>query len=76
MFIIIIIIIIIMAVLGLHCSACVSYMILVPPPGIEPVSPALEGGFLTTEPPGKSPDGLVLILALSLTKLRLVSVHR
>ena len=49
---IIIIIIIIMAVLGLHCSACVSYMILVPPPGIEPVSPALEDGFLTTEPPG------------------------
>ena len=41
-----IIIIIIMAVLGLHCSACVSYMILVPPPGIELVSPALEGGFL------------------------------
>ena len=41
-----IIIIIIMAVLGLHCSACVSYMILIPPPGIELVSPALEGGFL------------------------------
>ena len=28
--------------------------ILVPRPGIEPVSPALEGGFLTTGPPGKS----------------------
>ena len=27
----------------------------VPPgPGLEPVSPALSGGFLTTEPPGKS----------------------
>ena len=25
-----------------------------PRPGIEPVSPALAGGFLTTEPPGKS----------------------
>ena len=25
-----------------------------PQPGIEPVSPALAGGFLTTEPPGKS----------------------
>ena len=25
-----------------------------PGPGIEPVSPALAGGFLTTEPPGKS----------------------
>ena len=28
--------------------------ILVPRPGIEPMSPALEGGFLTTGPPGKS----------------------
>ena len=28
--------------------------ILVPGPGIEPVSPALQGGFLTTGPPGKS----------------------
>ena len=25
-----------------------------PRPGLEPVSPALAGGFLTTEPPGKS----------------------
>ena len=25
-------------------------------PGIEPVSPALKCGFLTTEPPGKSPS--------------------
>ena len=24
-----------------------------PRPGLEPVSPALAGGFLTTEPPGK-----------------------
>ena len=24
-----------------------------PDPGIEPVSPGLEGGFFTTEPPGK-----------------------
>ena len=29
--------------------------ILVPRPVIEPTSPALEGGFLTTGPPGKSP---------------------
>ena len=29
--------------------------ILVPRPGIEPASPALEGGFFTTGPPGKSP---------------------
>ena len=28
---------------------------LVPQPGIEPLSPALAGGFLTTGPPGKSP---------------------
>ena len=36
---------------GLSCpSAC---GILVPRPGIEPMSPALEGGFLTTAPPGK-----------------------
>ena len=26
----------------------------IPQPGIEPVSPALEGGFLTTGQPGKS----------------------
>ena len=24
------------------------------PPGVKPMSPALEDGFLTTEPPGKS----------------------
>ena len=28
-----------------------------PGPGIEPVSPALAGGFLTTVPPGKPSDG-------------------
>ena len=38
---------------GLSCpEAC---RILVPRPGIEPTFPALEGGFLTTGPPGKSP---------------------
>ena len=38
---------------GLSCfEAC---GILVPQPGIEPVSPALPGRFLTTGPPGKSP---------------------
>ena len=37
---------------GLSChEAC---EILVPQPGIEPVSPALEGRFFTTEPPEKS----------------------
>ena len=38
---------------GLNCSAACG--ILVPPPGIEPESPALQGGFLTTGPPGKPP---------------------
>ena len=27
-----------------------------PRPGLEPVSPALAGGFLTTVPPGKDPE--------------------
>ena len=34
--------------------------ILVPGPGIEPVSPALEARFLTTEPPGKSHTAFLL----------------
>ena len=29
-----------------------------PRPGIEPMSPALAGGFLTTGPPGKSSHSL------------------
>ena len=29
-----------------------------PGPGLEPVSPALAGGFLTTAPPGKPPSVL------------------
>ena len=31
-----------------------------PGPGIEPMSPALAGGFLTTGPPGESTCGFVL----------------
>ena len=34
---------------GLSCSAAL------PRPGLEPVSPALAGGFLTTAPPGQPP---------------------
>ena len=34
------------------CGAC---GILAPPPGIKPIPAALEGGVLTTGPPGKSP---------------------
>ena len=34
-------------------------MWVLPGPGIEPVSPALVGGFLTTEPPGSPPSSLL-----------------
>ena len=37
---------------GLSCPAACG--ILIPQPGIKPASPASEGGFLTTGPPGKS----------------------
>ena len=37
--------------LGLSCPSDVG--ILAPLPGMEPLPPALEGGFLTTGPPGK-----------------------
>ena len=40
---------------GLSCPAACG--LLVPQPGIKPASPALEGGFLTTGPPGKAPVG-------------------
>ena len=56
----------------LRCGTCVSFSlivacglscpvargILVPGPGIELASPALQDGFLTTGPPGKSPTPL------------------
>ena len=32
-----------------------------PDPGIEPVSPALAGGFFTTEPPGKPTNNFRII---------------
>ena len=36
-----------------------------PGPGLEPVSPALAGGFLTTAPPGKLPvKGFYMLLIL------------
>ena len=35
-----------------------------PGPGIEPVSPALAGGFLTTVPPGKSLKGFFKVAVL------------
>ena len=36
-----------------------------PGPGLEPVSPALAGRFLTTVPPGKSPFPNFLMYVLS-----------
>ena len=44
-------------VVARHLSFSMAYETLVPEPGIEPASPALQGGFLTTVPPGKSLDG-------------------
>ena len=44
---------------GLSCP--VAWGILVPWPGAEPISPALEGGFLTTGPPGKSLKDLFIV---------------
>ena len=35
-------------------SGSVSRAILVPQPGIEPTSPALQGGFLAPGPPGQA----------------------
>ena len=32
-----------------------------PGPGLEPVSPALAGGFLTTAPPGKPKEGILYV---------------
>ena len=64
------------AALRPHCTACgslvvvrrLSYFkaigILVPPPRIEPAYPALQGGFLTTGPQGKSPE-LVFLMGRS-----------
>ena len=49
-------------VLGLCCSA--AYEILVPRPGTEPVSPALQGGFLTTGPSGSPWASLFALLLL------------
>ena len=44
--------------LGLHCGMWAllpcSLWYLSSPTGIKPTSPALEGGFLTARPPGKS----------------------
>ena len=53
---------------GLSCSAWD-----LPGPGLEPVSPALAGGFLTTAPPGK-PRTMFLKMLWSKIKLERVTV--
>ena len=40
-----------------------------PAPGLEPVSAALAGGFLTTAPPGKSQLPDVLLLTIIIAKI-------
>ena len=47
---------------GLSCPEASG--ILVPRPGIKPESPALEGGFLTTEPPGEPPRCQCLMMII------------
>ena len=56
---------------GLGCL--VAYGILVPGPGIEPVSPALQGGFLTMGPPGRSLLLVFFAASLSVTNPQKVS---
>ena len=43
---------------------------LVPQPGVEPTSPALEGGVVTTGLPGKSPR-YILLKGLMIVELHL-----
>ena len=45
---------------GLSCPAACG--ILVPRTGIKPMPPALEGGFFTTGPPGKSLRPLLMLI--------------
>ena len=46
-----------------------------PEPGVEPVSPAMGGGFFTTESPGK-PGALILIFAKSKTLMKMVMFYK
>ena len=54
-FLFLIIIFFFLAALCLCCGSTPQHGILVPWPGIEPMSPAWEGGFLTPGSPGTSP---------------------
>ena len=42
-----------------------------PRPGLEPVSPALAGRFLTTVPPGKSPHPLAFSAVVDMVRFKL-----
>ena len=46
-------------------SFSVAYGVLLPPPGVKPSSPALQGRFLTTGPAGKVPVMLIFPCGLS-----------
>ena len=46
-----------------------------PEPGLEPVSPALAGGFLTTVPPGKSQTYPLLKKEMGRKILKLMGEH-
>ena len=48
------------------CSG--AYGISAPRPRMEPASPALQGGFLTTEPPGKSQEELFVVVVRECAK--------
>ena len=48
---------------ALRPSCFTAWGILVPRPGIEPVSPVLAGIFLTTEPPEKSPQWFTIFFS-------------
>ena len=63
------------SVVAAHRLSCPTACgILIPQPGIKPMSPALEGGFLTTGPPGKSPSGCFKIFSLSMIFSNLIKI--
>ena len=61
--------------LGCRLSSCGTQALLLhsmwdlPRPGIEPLSPALAGGFLTTAPPGKSEPAFEFCIYITLITL-------
>ena len=56
-------------VVACRLSCFMTCGILLPQPGIEPTFPALQGGFLTTGPPGKSPVELSAVIEIFYTCL-------